>query len=78
MVKMSDNSCNRIKRGETRKRESGERVSAGEDSMSSADRGGSMPLGSAEKQGIHARLINHARTAWWSLDSGRLRSDRCP
>ncbi len=37
MARMSDNSCNRIKRGETRERESGERVSAGEDSMPSAD-----------------------------------------
>ncbi len=37
MARMSDNSCNRIKRGQIRERESGERVSAGEDSMPSAD-----------------------------------------
>ncbi len=43
MARMSDNSCNRIKRGETRERESGERVSAGEDSMSSADRRSACP-----------------------------------
>ncbi len=32
---------------------------------------------SAVKRGILARQINHARTAWWSLDNDRLRSDRC-
>ena len=43
MARMSDNSCNRIKRGETRERESGERVSEDEDSMPSADRRAACP-----------------------------------
>lgn len=43
MARMSDNSCNRIKRGETREREISERVSAGEGSMPSADGWASCP-----------------------------------
>lgn len=43
MARMSDNSCNRVKRGETRERESGERVSEDEDSMPSADRRAACP-----------------------------------
>ena len=43
MARMGDNSCNRVKRGETREREISERVSAGEGSMPSADWWASCP-----------------------------------